>query len=57
MADDGYDDIAATTTADGMVLSLQEIKNENVDLVRLLLLFFTYIFYAFVQSLFYMHVL
>jgi hypothetical protein len=48
MADDGYDDIAAATTADGMVLSLQEIKNENVDLVRLLLLFFTYIFYAFV---------
>ncbi|XP_061961740.1 plasma membrane ATPase 4-like [Populus nigra] len=35
MADDGYDDIAAATTADGMVLSLQEIKNENVDLDRI----------------------
>ena len=47
MADDGYDAIATTaTTANGMVLSLQEIKNENVDLVRLL--FFMSIFQAIV---------
>ena len=39
MADYGYDDIATATTANGMVLGLQEIKNENVDLVRLLLFF------------------
>ncbi|XP_011034499.1 PREDICTED: plasma membrane ATPase 4-like [Populus euphratica] len=35
MADDCYYEIAAATTADGMVLSLQEIKNENVDLDRI----------------------
>ncbi|KAL3609396.1 hypothetical protein D5086_000416 [Populus alba] len=35
MADYGYDDIATATTANGMVLGWQEIKNENVDLDRI----------------------
>ncbi|KAL9407002.1 hypothetical protein Peur_003974 [Populus x canadensis] len=51
MADDGYDDIAAATTADGMVLSLQEIKNENVDLVFVMKLFQVFYIGVFVSKI------